>query len=397
MTVEELIEAMTALVDAAKAEDRELTDEEADRYEEMEGLKNTAQRSREIHLRQAAYEAPAPNFVRAAIRDGRTDEDRAFEHYLRTGQVNSDLTEFRAQSVGTTTAGGFTVPEGFRNMITEKLLAFGGVQSVAETISTTSGNPLPWPTNDDTSNSAEIVAENAAPASAGADLVFGEKTLGAYKVVSSGTGNLPLKVSLELLQDSAFNIEDLIARKLAMRIARKEAAYFASGTGSGEPQGILTGGTSSDEITTQATGMTYAEMVDAVHVVDPAYRDGGQCVWVMHDGILKLIEKLVDGATRPLIYDQATSGLGQKPGKFLLGYPVVIDNSFPSSFGDQAKTVVFGNVNAGYVIRRVKDFTLVVLHELYAVNGQVAFMGWTRVDALTQDAAAYTVISGQNT
>lgn len=396
MTVEELIDAMKALVEAATAEDRELTDEEADRYEQLEGQLTAARRSREIQTRQAAYEAPAVNFVKTAVRDGRTDEDRAFEHYLRTGQPNSDL-EFRAQSVGTTTAGGYTVPEGFRNKITEKLLSFGGVQTVAETITTESGNPLPWPTNDDTSNTAELVAENAAPASAGADLVFGVKTLGAYKIVSEGTGNLPLKVSVELLQDSAFNVEDLVARKLAMRIARKEAAYFASGTGSGEPQGILTGGTSSDEITTQATGATYAELVAAVHVVDAAYRDGGQCHWVMHDGILAKIEQLVDGASRPLIYDQATSGIGNKPGKFLLGYPVVIDNSFPSTWGDAAKTVVFGDISSGYVIRRVKDFQLVVLHELYAVNGQVAFMGWTRVDALTQDAAAYTVISGQNT
>src|SRR6266568_8840202 len=112
----------------------------------------------------------------------------------------------------------------------------------------------------------------------------------------------------------------------------------------------------------------------------------------MSDGVLGLIEKLVDGQSRPLLYDQATSGIGRAPTKMLLGYPVIIDNSFPATWTGSAKTIAFGDIQSGYVIRRVKEFNLVAVRELFALNGQVGFLGWTRVDALTQDASAYTVV-----
>src|SRR5690606_291525 len=111
----------------------------------------------------------------------KTDDtlERAFDHYLRTGRENADITELRAQGVGTDAAGGFTVPETMLTKITERMKAFGGLAEHVETITTDSGEPIRWPTLDDTSNTGVIAAEGTAPATGGADLVFGEKTLGA--------------------------------------------------------------------------------------------------------------------------------------------------------------------------------------------------------------------------
>ncbi len=61
---------------------------------------------------------------------------------------------------GTGAAGGFLVPQGFLEKITERLKAFGGISGEAEHISTSQGNALPWPTNDDTAALGEIVPEN---------------------------------------------------------------------------------------------------------------------------------------------------------------------------------------------------------------------------------------------
>ena len=55
---------------------------------------------------------------------------------------------------------------------------------------------------------------------------------------------------------------------------------------------------------------------------------------------------------------------------------------------------MFGSIRDAYLIRRVKGVTLVVLRELYAINGQVAFMAWSRADAIVTDPAAATVVSG---
>lgn len=71
--------------------------------------------------------------------------------------------------------------------------------------------------------------------------MFSEKVLGAFKYVAPGAGNLPLRVSVELLQDSAFDIQGLVERKLGERIGRRQALDWVTGNGTIEPFGIDTG------------------------------------------------------------------------------------------------------------------------------------------------------------
>ena len=394
MTIEELLAALQAIIDQAQG--RSLTDEEVARYEELEGQLAVVRRDGEIRARQEAYTTPIRTdlHIHAGGVDviERTEEEVAFDHYLRTGQPNESLMA-RAQSEGTDSAGGYLVPDGFGNKIIERMKKIGGIQALAEEITTDSGNPLPFPTNDDTANEGEIVAENAAPAD-GDDLVFGVKTLGAYKYTSQGAGGLPIKVSVELLQDSAFDLESYLAKKLGERIARKQAAHFAVGTGTGQPQGLLTGLTSSDEIA--AAVPTYGELLAASMVPDEGYLEGEGVAWVMNQAIWGGILGITDGNDRPLV-NTSTDGISGKPSRTLLGYPVVIDNSLPAVWGDAAKALIFGNIRDAYLIRRVKGVTMVVLRELYAVNGQVGFMAWARADAIVQDPNAATVMSGLNT
>ncbi len=397
-TIEDILTALQAIIDGAAADDgteRPLSDEEVQRYETLEQELATVRRNIEVRSRQEAYQTPTRtdlhvhSGVQTAVQA--TDEERAFTHYLRTGQPNSDL-EFRAQAEGTGAAGGFLVPQGFLEKITERLKAFGGISGEAEHIATSQGNALPWPTNDDTAVLGEIVPENGAPAG-GADLVFGQKTLGAFKYNSTGVGGLPLKVSYELAQDSAFNLEDFVQRKLAERIGRKQASDWAVGTGVGMPQGIMTGGTSGVIVGSNVTGISYAEMVSAVHAVDVAYRQDGESVWIMNDAILALIERMVDTTGRPLL-NMSTDGIGGTPTRTLLGFRVIVDNTLPNSYGVAAKTLIFGNIKRGYLIRDVQEVVLVVLRELYAVTGQIGYMAWARADGIVQDTNAFTVIRG---
>lgn len=408
LTIEQILESLQAIIDGAEAEDgteRPLNDEEVQRYEDLERQLTTARRDMEIRSRNNAYNTPIRSdlHVHAGGQQAvqRTDEERAFSAYLRSGIPNNDLTyralpddagmQFRAQAEGTGAAGGYLVPEGFRNNIIERLKGFGGLAAEAEHIQTSSGNPLPWPTADDTANSGEIVAENA-QAAGGADKVFGVKTLGAYKYESTGVDGEPLKVSWELAQDTEFNLEDFVERNLATRIRRKQARDWVIGDGTGEPQGILPGGTTGVTIAVNAAGMTYANIVAATHVPDIAYREDGESIWVMSDGAAALIEGLVDLNGRPLM-NMSTDGIAGKPARTLMGYRVVIDNSFPATFAGSAKTAVFGNVRRGYVIRDVKEVTLVVLRELFARTGQIGYLSWARADGLVQDPYAYTVIT----
>jgi HK97 family phage major capsid protein len=374
-TIEDVLADQRAIVTAA--EGRTLSDDEATRYEALEAEHRGVVRDAQIRARQAAYEAPSTSAlnVGAAPREDDTLE-RAFSHYMRSGQPNADIVELRSQSVGTNTAGGYTVPVSMRNRITERLKAFGGVASRAEEISTSGGEALKWPTLDDTANSGVIAAEGTAPASGGADLVFATKQLDAYRYTAPGGGQLPLRVSVELLQDSAFDIEGLVTRALGKRIGRAQAAHWVTGTGSGMPDGVTT----ATAVTTTFTATTpsYAELLAAVHDIDPDYRDGGECAWFFSDATIELIEGVVDANGRPLLRDSTDGVAGAAP-RTLLGFPVVTDQTFATYVdGGTNKFGVFGDLRAGYVIRRVKDLTLIVNPYSRANEGEVEYTLWAR-------------------
>lgn len=391
MTVEQIVAALQAIVaeatDGADPDPNsqnsapQLNEDQAARYEALEAKLVVARKSEEIIKRNAAYTAVTAPVVTMGNRKETDEYSRAFDAFLRTGKVNSDLIQ-RAQSEGTGSAGGFLVPTTFQAKITEHLKAYGGLLNEAEKLSTATGESIVWVTQDDVlSNEAAVTPENALW-STGADLVFGTRMLGAYKYTTVGASNLPLKVSYELLQDSQFDVQAFIARKFAERIGRKLAVDLINGSGVNEPQGLLNGSLTNSGVTlASATAPTYAELLTIVHSLDPAYRDGAK--WLMSDATMAAIEGVVDGSGRPLLWN-SSNDMSQGSGMTLLGYPVVIDQAMPALTGS-TKVLVFGNLKNAFIVREIKGFTMVTLSELYAQNGQVGFMGWGRWDSLVQD------------
>lgn len=414
MTVEELLAALQAIIDEAAAAmpadapadaEPQLNEDQLKRYEELEVKLATRRRSDEV-LKRANERRQVDRSRDVRPGSGRptprtaeqTREDtieRAFDAYVRTGQVNQDIAELRAQSEGTGSQGGYLVPTGWRDKLIERMVAFGGLAREAEEISTGNGNPLPWGTIDDTSNLGEIVNEGGT-FSAGADLVFGTESLGAYKYMAGGGSSLPLRVPVELAQDSAFDLEGLISRKLGERIGRMQARHLVRGTGANEPRGASYGLTGI-EIATN-TGAVYDDLVEFEHSVDPAYREAGTCKWYMNDKSIKTLKKLKDShgdnLWRPADADMGT-GTG---GGLLNGYQVVIDQAFPDIVAND-NTVnwgLFGDLKEGYVVRRVREVVLVVNPWTRAANGQIEYTCWGRMDAIPQNTSAYVALTGQS-
>lgn len=315
-------------------------------------------------------------------------ETRAFDTYLRTG----DATELRAMGVLTGSEGGYTAPPEFWAKVTETLKFYGGIRRRADYVSTETGNPLSWPTNDDTSNTGEIVSENAAHTED--ELSFGAKTLSAYQY-----GSKLIRVSRQMLQDTGIDFESFLARKLGQRIGRIQASHWINGNGASQPQGLL-GALSTGKTTASATAITYAELVDLVHSVDVAYREGVElepgsgapaedCVWLMNDLVLAYIRKIVDSTGMPIVQENARVGAPTT----ILGHAVVIDNNMPSAVTTGQKTIAFGNVRAAYVIRDVRgSMELLRMTERYAEYNQVGFLGWMRSDGLVQDVSAMKLL-----
>jgi HK97 family phage major capsid protein len=185
-----------------------------------------------------------------------------------------------------------------------------------------------------------------------------------------------------MLQDSAFDIESWLSRALAMRLGRAINAHFTNGSGGGtQPEGVITGAQSYGTTATGAgnvTGVTYDNLVNLIHSVDPSYRDNAE--WMFHDSTLRAIKQLKDGQQRPLW--QQDMALGERP--TILGYPYVINQDVPV-MAASAKSILFGDFSY-YLIRDVQDIRLLRLDERYADFLQTGFLAFLRTDGLLANA-----------
>ncbi len=170
------------------------------------------------------------------------------------------------------------------------------MRAVATVMQTSGGNMIPWPTVDETAVEGEIVPENTAATTG--DFNFGTTNIGAYKFSSK-----IVTIPFELLQDQGpgFDIEAFTRRALATRIARITNRLFTTGTGTGQPQGIVTAtGIGKVGLTGQTAAVLPDDLVDLEHSVDPAYRSMPGVGWMWHDTTLRQLKKLKDSQGRPL-------------------------------------------------------------------------------------------------
>jgi HK97 family phage major capsid protein len=323
----------------------------------------------------AAYREAFQTYVLNGMSDLSTEERQALRANFQ-GKAPKN-----AQGVGTGAGGGYLVPEDFRKQIIEKMKAYGAVQNVAQVINTTTGATLPWPTNDDTGNVGALLAENTQ--SAEQDLTLGTEDLGAYKYTSK-----IVRVSLEFLQDVEWlDAEGFLRRKFAERLARIHNQHFTTGTGTNQPLGIVTGAVSGATAAAVAA-ITADELIDLQHSVDPAYRNE-RSKFMLSDTALKLVRKLKASGTGEYLFQVSTSA--DMP-NLLAGSPYVVnqDMAVPAT---GVKSVLYGDYEAGYVIRLVKAFELIRLDERYADYGQVGFIAFDRADGTVQDNSAYKALT----
>jgi HK97 family phage major capsid protein len=292
----------------------------------------------------------------------------AFPHRNADGDiiVPRAVNEKRAQVVGTNTAGGYTVPTDFYNGIVIGQKAFSGIMEADPWfMDTDGGNTLQIPTGDDTSNVATLIAENTAATDA--DVTFGQTSISAYKYTTG-----LIKISAELLQDSALDVEAYIQGRMAERLGRGWNAAWTTGTGSSQPAGIVTGA-ALGKTTAAVAAVTSDEILDLIFSVDRVYRNGAKLMF--NDSTLLAILKLKDSQNRPLFQPSYVQGSFPT----VHGYPFVV-NTDMASMATTAKFMLFGQMKA-FMVRRVRALTIRRLVERYAESDLVAFVGFARMDS----------------
>lgn len=271
--------------------------------------------------------------------------------------------------------GGYTVPDELMRPLEIALLQWGGMRQAATVISTASGADLPIPTNDDSSQVGELVGENIEVASQ--QVTFAQLIMGAYKFSSK-----MVKCSTELLQDSAVNLPAFLGEALGTRIGRASNNYFTTGTGTSQPKGVVTAATNSGVTAGTAGKLAYTEVLALKHSVDPAYRLNGR--FMMHDLILRRLKEMADTQGRPIWLPSLIPG---EPPTFD-GDPYTINQSMPTAATN--KGLLYGDFSK-YMIREVRGIEIMRLDERFAEFGQVAFIGFARMDGDLVDAGTHPV------
>lgn len=333
-------------------------------------------RVREDATRDPAKHGAGSKALRAYLAGGisaLTPEDRAEMAARQTPDIRN------AMSTTTTTEGGFTVATEYQRSLEAAMKAWGGMLEVASTIQTASGATMNFPTADATSEVGEIVGQNAAVT--GLDTAFSNIGLDTYKYSSK-------KIALpwELVQDSFLDIESYIQAVLAMRLGRITNTHFTTGTGTGQPRGVVTGAAlGKTGLVGQTLSVIYDDLVDLEHSINRAYRQNPGFGFMMADSSLKVVRKIKDSNQRPIFvpgYEQGNPG--GAPDR-LLGRPVTINDDV-AAMAANAKSILMGDFSK-YVIRKVMDLTMFRMTDsAFTLNGQVGFVAFQRMGGNLIDA-----------
>lgn len=384
-----LVNEMNHIVAAAQTEGRSLNAEENQKFDAIENDVRALGESAEKIERaeQMKKEIAAGREARAEQKE--ITKREAFSKYLRHGLagLNNEersLVEQRGTDPQLTTpasAGGYLVPEDFSYALSVATKFTGEVERLAQVLNTQSGATLPYPKVDDTSVVGAILSEGSADVVS--DMTFAALNLGAYTYSSK-----IVKVSYQLLQDAAFDLDAFLVDALGTRIARGQNAHFTTGDGSSKPTGIITAG-SSALTTASATAITADEILTLIHSVDKSYRNSASFALMGADSTAAAIRKLGVGSSNdfPVFIPGMAAG---EPDR-VFGVPFYVNNDM-AAIASANKPLVAADFSK-YVVRNAGGVQMLRLNERYADALLVGFIAYKRSDAGAINGSAIKYIT----
>lgn len=320
----------------------------------------------------------------------------AFLSYLTKGG-NGGLTadEQRAMSEGTNADGGFLPATEFYNQLIKKRFLTNGMRQVA--------NVMPLGTF-----KTDIVLESTfATASYESEATAKTESSGQFSnvVLQPFTMRVFSRVSNELLADAptrgpGFSIESILADQFGRVMGEREEEAFVSGTGSGQPSGILSytgafGGGAITKVTTATNNVIVAQdLLNVVYSLPRQYRQNAK--WVMTDTMFSKIRALLQGISStqtgyvPFGWSMGDGRLQDGEPDRLLGYPVVCVAKGPDfpALNTARVMAAFGDFSYYHVGDR-EAISIKVARETFLQNNQTGFFAFARHDGKVSQLEAF--------
>jgi HK97 family phage major capsid protein len=382
-----LMSDLQAIITSCNTEKRDMTTEEKASFDTMtsdvDAIDEQVERQKKVANLNERASLPVNNPVLETSKGNTNlDEHGSFRHYLSTGETRAAFL-----SVGTNADGGFTAPVDFAKELVKIIIEKSPIRQLA-TVVETSLKAVPFPRKS-AGPTAAWTGEHAASGQT-------QSTYGNVNV-SVASARCYTDITTELLQDSTFNLEQLVLSDLAEEFARLEGQGFITGDGSNKPSGILdvTNNGITPVLTAAVATLTADDMIGALYGLKMDYI--ANATWVFNRATMAKVRQLKLNSQyiwNPFVGGQPNNIVGGLPGT-ILDRPYVIAPDMPNQGTTGNLFMAVGDFRNGYrVVVKPAAQSVSVLRDDFtqAVNGSVRFHGYYRVGGAVVNPEAIVIL-----
>lgn len=283
--------------------------------------------------------------------------------FARKGEKGLSEVEIKALATDSDPDGGYLLPRNVRAGIVEKLVEFSPIRGLATIESIGLGDNLEVPKEGSTNFGSGWTSERASRT----ETVTG--TFALDKIPTFEQYAAP-RATQKMLDDTSFDIEGWISRKVKDRFAILEGTAFVSGNGVTQPEGLLTNADIAEVNSGDANLLTADGLISLFYALPEAYAKNG--TFVLRRAAVKSIRLFKDSQNQylwqPALSSSAPATVLGQPYVEAADMPTVAAGNYP---------VLFGDFKAGYVIVDRQDVR--VLRDPYTAKPFVEFYTTRRV------------------
>jgi HK97 family phage major capsid protein len=336
------------------AKDVESTEEDIQREERLASYDSATAERRDF------TRSPRPGVSGSSQDERRSRMNQAFRSYARSGYIEA---EYRDLLTTSDVTGGALVPQDFFPELTSALKFYGPIATKVKLRETdNNGAPLKVSLMNDTVNGLVLLPTQGTSVVPEKDPTFQSKLLG----VDTVTGGL-VKVSFQELNDSSFDLGNLIKESFGMRYGRGIESAITTGKDSAgtvlpnfTSGGLLGAATVGSTTASVASGIGWSDLAALEAALDPAYTITPS--WVFNSSTRSFLIGLKDGFGRPYFENDPSESA---PFSKIMGFDIVLNQSMPS-IAANSTPILFGDLSKSWLHRTDGAPSILRLNERYA-------------------------------
>ena len=379
----DLVTRAEAILDKAKAEKRELTDDEA---QELAEIRDDVRRIKETLKAKGFFDGEgmkpedgaADGGERAKCGTGDTEkrekeeraanDRKAFEAYIR-GTINTRENNMEKGDNGA------VIPTTIAREIIKKVYDICPILDKSQKFNVKGKLDVPYYDEDTTAITVAYAEE----------FVDLESNVGQFTSVSlTGflAGTLAL-ISRSLINNAQFDIVGFVVDDMAYHISRFIEGELLNGTP--DYVGGLSTLPATRKMTAAApTAVTADEIIQLKDNIKDVFQNNA--IWIMSSKTRTALRLLKDDVGRYLLQDDITSPFGST----LLGKPIYVSDNMPDMAADT--TAIFYGDMSGLATKFNENMNIEVLREKYSTMHAIGVVGWFEFDSRVISAQKITAL-----